>query len=51
MNLTTHVYLNLNGGIEPIYNQELYLRSSKVSKLDDGLIIQDFYRCPYIFKL
>lgn len=46
MNLTTHVYLNLNGGIEPIYNQELYLRSSKVSKLDDGLIIQDFIDIP-----
>ena len=46
LNLTSHIYLNLNGGIEPVYNQELYLRSSNVSVLDNGLIIQGFEKVP-----
>lgn len=46
LNLTSHVYLNLNGGIAPVHDQELYLRASRVSVLDDGLIIQGFENAP-----
>lgn len=46
LNLTSHVYINLNGGVAPIYDQELYLRSSQVSVLDSGLIIEGFEPVP-----
>lgn len=46
INLTNHVYFNLNGGVGPIYDQELYLRASKVAKMDQGLILQGFEKVP-----
>lgn len=47
INLTNHVYFNLNGGTGPIYDQELYLRASKVFKMDQGLILQGLEDVPY----
>lgn len=40
LNLTSHIYINLNGGVAPIYDQELWVRSHKISHLDQGLIIE-----------
>lgn len=46
INLTNHLYLNLNGAKAPIFDHELYLRASKVAQFDDGLIIQGFEDVP-----
>lgn len=46
INMTNHIYINLNGGAGPIYDQQLYLRSSKVASFDDGLIILDMIPTP-----
>lgn len=42
MNMTSHIYFNLNGGKESIYNQILTINANKVARFDDHLIIQGF---------
>lgn len=49
LNLTSHIYINLNGGIKPIHDQELWVRSHKISSLDQGLIIQGWDNVPSYF--
>ena len=46
LNLTSHIYINLNGGTGPIYDQELWVRAHKVSNLDQGLIIKGWDDVP-----
>lgn len=46
LNLTSHIYVNLNGGFDTILDHQLYLRCPQVAKLDDGLIIQGYEDVP-----
>ena len=42
VNMTSHIYFNLNGGIKPVNEQILKINASKVSTFDNHLIIQSF---------
>ena len=46
INLTSHIYFNLNGGVNDILDQELYIRASKVAQMDQTLIIEKFIDVP-----
>lgn len=49
LNLTSHIYFNLNGGEDAILDQELWVRAHKVSHLDQGLIIEGWDEVPSYF--
>lgn len=46
INMTNHVYFNLNGGTDKIFDQELWINAGKVADMDDGLIIHGFVDVP-----
>ena len=46
INMTNHIYFNFSGGKEKITDHELWLASSKVADMDQGLIIQEFVDVP-----
>ena len=47
INMTNHIYFNMNGGKDKIVDHELWLSSSKVADMDQGLIIQKFVDVPH----
>ena len=46
INLTNHMYFNLNGGVKPIYNHQLYLRSHQCYSMNDDLTLIKLENAP-----